>query len=285
MIGYIETVSSRRLLTVDGDPAAHEFLADLLKQEDRTVQGVSGGDEALELLRETPYDLVVADPGRNGRDACKLVRSVRAIRPETKVILTGRQDPGNALAALRAQAYSYFHKPLAPGPFAEIVRRALDSSSWQKDIQVRSARPEWVTLEMSCKMETAERTTQLLRELTADLSAGVSEDVTVAFHELLMNAIEHGCKSDPSKRVHVSVLRTSHSLLVHLRDPGKGFALDEIEHAAVCNPEDSPTRHVEIRAEHGQRPGGFGILMASKLVDELLYNERGNEVFFQKNFR
>jgi len=278
-------VSSRRLLTVDGDPAVHELLADLLKQEDRTVQGVSGGEEALDLLRTTPYDLVVADPGRNGLDGSKLMRRVRAVQPETKVILTGTQDPGKAIAALQAHAYSYFHKPLTPAPFAEMVRQALNSSSWKKDIQVRSARPEWVTLEVSCKMDAAERTTQLLRELTADLSTGVAEDVTVAFHELLMNAIEHGCKSDPGKHIHISVLRTSQSLMVHLRDPGKGFALDRIEHAAVCNPEDSPTRHVEIRAEHGQRPGGFGILMASKLVDELLYNERGNEVFFQKNIR
>jgi two-component system, OmpR family, response regulator len=284
-IGYIEIVSSRQLLMVDGDPAVQNLMADLLKQDDRTVQGVSGGKEALDLLRTTPYDLVVADPGRNGWDGSKLMRRVRAVRPETKVILTGAQDPGNAIAALRAQAYSYFHKPLAPVPFAEIVRQALDSSSWQKDVQVRSARPEWVTLEVRCKMCAAERSTQLLRELTADMSAGVSEDVTVAFHELLMNAIEHGCKSDPSKRVHVSVLRTSQSLIVHLRDPGKGFALNAIEHAAVCNPENSPTRHVEIRAEQGQRPGGFGILMATKLVDELIYNERGNEVFFLKNFR
>jgi DNA-binding response OmpR family regulator len=271
---------------VDGDPAVHALLADLLKQEDRTVQGVSGGQEALELLRTTPYDLVVADPGRNGADGRKLMRRVRAVQPDTKVILTGAQDPGKAIAALRAQAYSYFHKPLTPAPFAEIVRQALlASSSWKKDIQVRSARPEWVTLEVSCKMEAAERATQLLRELTADVSTGLSDDVTVAFHELLMNAIEHGCKSDPKKRVHVSVLRTSQSLIVHLRDPGKGFSLERIEHAAVNNPDNDPTRHVEIRAEQGQRPGGFGILMASKLVDELLYNERGNEVFFQKNIR
>jgi len=282
-IGYIEIVSSRQLLMVDGDPAVQELVADILKQEDRTIQGVSGGPEALDLLRTTSYDLVVADPGRNGWDGSKLVRRVHAVRPETKVILTGAQDPGKAIAALRAHAYSYFHKPLTPAPFAEMVRQALNSSSWEKDIQVRSARPEWVTLEVNCKMDAAERTTQLLRELTADLPAGFSEDVTVAFHELLMNAIEHGGKSDPRKRVRVSVLRSSHSLMVHLRDPGKGFALAEMQHAAVCNPEDSPIRHVEIRAEQGQRPGGFGILMASKLVDELLYNERGNEVFFQKN--
>ena len=271
---------------VEGDPAVQELLNNILQQDDRTVQGVAGDQEAVALLRNTPYDLVVADLGQNGGDGNRLLRRFRAVQPDTKVILTGTQDPGKAIAALRANAYSYFHKPLIAAPFAEMVRQALASSpAWKKDLQVRSARPEWVTLEVSCKMEAAERATQLLRELTADLPVGISEDFTVAFHELLMNAIEHGGKSDPRKRVHISLLRTAHSLIVHLRDPGKGFALNKIQHAAVCNPDDEPTRHVEIRAEKGQRPGGFGILMASRLVDELLYNERGNEVFFQKNIR
>jgi anti-sigma regulatory factor (Ser/Thr protein kinase) len=39
---------------------------------------------------------------------------------------------------------------------------------------------------------------------------------------------------------------------------------------------------VEVRAERGQRPGGFGILMTRSLVDELVYNQRGNEVLFVK---
>jgi hypothetical protein len=39
---------------------------------------------------------------------------------------------------------------------------------------------------------------------------------------------------------------------------------------------------VEVRAEAGQRPGGFGILMTRNLVDELIYNERGNAVLFVK---
>jgi anti-sigma regulatory factor (Ser/Thr protein kinase) len=37
-----------------------------------------------------------------------------------------------------------------------------------------------------------------------------------------------------------------------------------------------------VRAEEGRRPGGFGILLTRNLVDELLYNERGNAVLFVK---
>jgi anti-sigma regulatory factor (Ser/Thr protein kinase) len=69
---------------------------------------------------------------------------------------------------------------------------------------------------------------------------------------------------------------------VHISDPGKGFSLDFLPHAAISNPDDSPVKHVEVRAEQGHRPGGFGILMARNLTDELLYNERGNAVLFVK---
>ena len=97
-----------------------------------------------------------------------------------------------------------------------------------------------------------------------------------------MNAIEHGGKLNPRKRVRATLLRTERSLVVHLHDPGKGFSLRSLPHAAISNPEDSPIKHVEVRVEKGQRPGGFGILMTRNLVDELLYNELGNAVLFVK---
>ena len=77
-------------------------------------------------------------------------------------------------------------------------------------------------------------------------------------------------------------MRTAKSLIVQILDPGKGFSLNSLPHAAISNPEDSPIRHVEVRVESGQRPGGFGILMTRNLVDELIYNERGNGVMFVK---
>jgi DNA-binding NarL/FixJ family response regulator len=275
-------VSSRCLLFVDSDPAVHELLHDLLQRPDRTIQDVYDASEALARLRSTACDLVVAGPGRNGSDGLKLLRQVRAIRPDAKVIVTGDQDPARVVGAIRHHAYSYFHKPLPPAPLAEMVQQALEASSWKGDIRVISARPEWISLDVRCKMDAAERTTHFLREMEADLAPQTREDVASAFRELLMNAIEHGGKSNPRKRVRVSLLRTSRSVIVHIHDPGTGFSLDFLPHAAISNPDDSPTRHVEFRAEQGQRPGGFGILMTRSLVDELLYNERGNSVLFVK---
>ncbi len=225
---------------------------------------------------------MVAGQGRNGFDNFQLLRRARAIRPETKVILAGETDPSAAVRALRERAYSYVHKPLADQPIADVVYQALESDAWQNDLKMVSARPEWITVDVRCKLTAADRATQFIREVVSDLPAGPREDIAAAFRELLLNGIEHGAKSDPKKRVRTSVLRTERSTMVYLHDPGKGFSLDLLPHAAISNPDDSPVRHAEFREEHGQRPGGFGILMTRHMVDELLYNERGNSALFIK---
>jgi two-component system, OmpR family, response regulator len=275
-------LSPRSLLLIDADPAVQEYLSGLLQRDDREIQHVPGSKEALDLLRTGPIDVVLAGQGNNGFDGLKLLRRVRSIRPETKVILTGDSDPQRILDAIRQRAFGYLHRPLTPGPLSELVQQALDCETWQDDIRVVSARPEWITLDVRCKIDAADRTTHFLREITTHLSAQAGEDVSSAFRELLMNAIEHGGKNDPHKRVRTSILHTARAIIVHISDPGTGFSLDFLPHAAISNPVDSPIRHVEVRAEEGRRPGGFGILLTKNLVDELLYNERGNAVLFVK---
>jgi anti-sigma regulatory factor (Ser/Thr protein kinase) len=258
-------VSLRCLLVVDADPAVHDLLGGILKRDDRLIQDAFDGREALDCLRGSACDVVVAGQGRNGLGGLDLLRRVRSVRPEARVIVTGEPDPVKVLGAIRQRAYSYFQKPLM-----------------KDDIRITSARREWTSLDLRCKIDAAERTTQFLREIQADLPPQKRDDVAAAFRELLLNAIEHGGKSDPRKRVRVSLLRTARSVIVLIHDPGTGFSLDLLPHAAIANPDECPTRHLEVRAEHGQRPGGFGILMTRNLVDELVYNERGNAVVFVK---
>jgi DNA-binding NarL/FixJ family response regulator len=270
------------LLLIDADPAVHELLSGMLQREDRQIQAAYNGREALDFLRTSPFDVVVAGQSRNGFDGLKLVRRVRALRPEARVIVTGDNDPQRVLAAIRQRAYSYVHQPLTDGHISETVSQAFESSGWRDDIRVVSARPEWISLDVRCRIEAAERTTQFFRELCSDLEHQMRDDITAAFRELIMNAIEHGGRSDARKRVRAALIRTRRAIIVHIHDPGKGFSLDTLPHAAISNPEGSPIKHVEIRAEAGKRPGGFGILMTRNLVDELIYNERGNSVIFVK---
>ena len=70
-------------------------------------------------------------------------------------------------------------------------------------------------------------------------------------------------------------------LLYRIADPGRGFAFDGLSHAAIANPEGGMA-HAEIREARGIRPGGFGLVLIRAIADELVYNERQNEVLFVK---
>lgn len=270
------------MLLIDEDPSVQELVRGLLARDGRSIEMVADGREALSFLRRTACDVVVAGQGHNGFDIFKWLRRARAIRPEARVILAGESSPEAAVRALRERAFAYLHKPLADQPVLDFVHQAFESDGWQNDLRLVSARPEWVTIDIRCKLSAAERALQFVREIQSDLPPHTREDIAGAFRELLNNGIEHGAKSDPNKRVRASIMRTSRAVIVQLHDPGKGFSLDVLPHAAISNPEDSPVRHAEFREEHGQRPGGFGILMTRNMVDELLYNERGNEALFVK---
>jgi anti-sigma regulatory factor (Ser/Thr protein kinase) len=71
-------------------------------------------------------------------------------------------------------------------------------------------------------------------------------------------------------------------VLIHVKDAGPGFSMNDVAHAAVNNPPEEPLRHIEFRSQLGMRPGGFGIMLVKQVADELLYNEQGNEVVFLK---
>ena len=101
----------------------------------------------------------------------------------------------------------------------------------------------------------------------------------------MLNAMEHGAGFEPDQMIEVSAVRTKRAIVYYVKDPGPGFSLEQLPHAAVSNPPDDPLAHAEKRAELGLRPGGFGLLIARKVVDEFLYSEKANEVLLIKHVR
>jgi CheY-like chemotaxis protein len=279
-------MKAHRLLVVDDDPAVHELLAAVLRRPEWRIDSAYDGLQGLARVEARPYDLVLTDVRMPGLNGLELLHRIREIRPDAKVmVMTAENTPANIVRAIREQAFSYFSKPFSPSAVADMIADAVDTRHWQDDIEVLSASPQWISLRLRCKMETADRLMQFVRELEMDIASNERENIASAFRELLMNAIEHGGESDPQKRVQVTYIRTSRAIVYLIQDPGKGFSFDEIDHAAIANPPDEPARHLEIRAEKGVRPGGFGILLTRNLVDELIYSEKGNEVLFIKYLR
>jgi CheY-like chemotaxis protein/anti-sigma regulatory factor (Ser/Thr protein kinase) len=271
-----------KILVVDDDRTTRHVLRRVLTAGGFTTTVAKDGVEALKLLRTRKFDLLLLDvwmPRMNGLDLLAELRR-RKTRPRV-VVMTSDDAPETLLKAVREQAYQYVHKPVAPPALLHTIRDVLKAPS-QPPIDVISARPEWVELVVPCTRDAAERIQNVVSHLDAHLDPDLRESIGYAFRELLLNAVEWGGKLDPSRKVRISCLRAKRMLLYRIADPGSGFNIDDLPHAAIGHQPDEPIAHVLVREEKGLRPGGFGLLMVRASVDELLYNEKRNEVVFVK---
>lgn len=271
----------KRILIVDDDPVSRHFLAKILEDEGYSLASASDGAEGLAQLRKKDVDLALLDvwmPRMNGLEVLGHMRN-EAIRTKA-VIMTSDGTPETLLKAIREQAYQYLTKPVDPEALVHLVADALSASS-SPPIEVLSAKPHWVELLVPCEMAAAERIQEFMSRLQTTLPEDVRDSVAQVFREMLSNAIEWGGRLDPNRKVRISYLHARRMVLYRIADPGPGFKFEELTHAAVAYSPGDLT-HTVVRQDKGIRPGGFGILMAKQMVDELLYNEAHNEVLFVK---
>ncbi|PYT95452.1 MAG: histidine kinase [Acidobacteria bacterium] len=269
-------------LVVDADPEVTGALSTVLKSDEWEIVPAADNQAILKRTETRFFDLIITGAKTTGREDVDLLRKVRRIRPHVRfIILTDQSTPADVITAMREGAFSYFSKPFSASTLAEIVRIATLEPPWDDGIELVSATPEWISVIARCDQKTADRLVQFFDEMT-DLPNPEKEDVSVAFREMLLNAIEHGGNFDPSQYVEVAYVRTRKMVLCRIKDPGRGFSLEEIHHAAINSPAYDPIRHVLFREAQGMRPGGYGVLMTRHLVDELVYSEKGNEVLLVK---
>jgi DNA-binding NarL/FixJ family response regulator/anti-sigma regulatory factor (Ser/Thr protein kinase) len=275
-------IEHHHALIVDSSPEVNQLLTNMFEQDEWDVHHAKDNQDALEHARERPYDLIVTGERTTGREDIELLRRLRLMRPHTRlIILTDEFIPGDVLNSIREHAFSYFSRPFSTERFAEMIRIAMSEPFWDDGIEILSASPKWVRLCVRCDVVAANRLLQFFRE-ASDLPDAETEEVATAFREILLNAMEHGGKFNPTQHVEVSYVRTQRMVLCKVKDPGTGFSLEELKHSAIANPPDQPFLHMEERENRGMRPGGFGILMSKKLVDDLIYNDKGNEVLLIK---
>jgi len=270
------------ILVVDDDRTTRYVLQNVLNGAGFSTSVAKDGVEALKALRAERYDLLLLDvwmPRMNGLDLLAKLRT-RKNRPRV-LVMTSDDTPETVLKAVREQAFKYVHKPVDSAALLDTIREVLESSVPPR-IEVVSARPEWVELVVPCTREAVEHLQSVMAHLDANLAPDVRESIAYAFRELVLNAVEWGGRLDPNRTVRIACLRSKRMLMYRIADPGTGFNIDDLPHAAIGQPAETPIAHSQVREEKGLRPGGFGLLTVRATVDELLYNEKRNEVVFVK---
>jgi CheY-like chemotaxis protein/anti-sigma regulatory factor (Ser/Thr protein kinase) len=271
-----------RILIVDDDRTTRHVLSKVLTGAGFTTSVAKDGVEALKALKAGRFDVLLLDvwmPRMNGLDLLGKLRNDKT-RPRI-VVMTSDDAPETLLKAVREQAFRYVHKPVESVELLQTVRDVLEAPE-PPEIEVTSARADWVEIVVPCTRQAAEHIQSVMSHLDTDLPAELRESIGYAFRELLLNAVEWGGRLDPTRKVRIAYLRAKRMIMYRIADPGQGFNLDELPHAAIGQPPEDPIAHMLVREEKGLRPGGFGLLSVRASVDELLYNEKRNEVVFVK---
>ena len=275
-----------KILVIGSDPALADSLRAAATLSGHTVVTRPGALEALQDVRVSAVDVIVTDPATRITEAMAFVDELCRLRPGVRVILVAAElTDADVVSALRAQVFACFTAPVDPAEVADMAATALGTEDWRRGIEVVSGLPTWVTLRVACGLVSADRITRFLTEWESALPDDQRDLLMTAFREMLLNAMEHGARFDPDQVIEVTAARTDRAIVFHIRDPGQGFDRHALSHAAKSNDPESVMATLDTREAAGLRSGGFGMLIVRQIVDEMVYNELGNEVLLIKHLK
>ena len=288
------------VLIVDDSATDRRLAGGLLEQggEFEVCYAVDGGDALTQMELHVP-ELVVTDLNMPEIDGLQLTTVIRQTYPFVPVILmTARGSEDIAVAALQKGAASYVPKRLLNHKLVETVRQVLNVAKEDRG-QVRLQR-RMIRQEVEFAIENdVDLMASLVRFLqNGAASQGICDETTrirvgVALQEALTNACYHGnlevsselreinhrafydlaqerTQQSPyaERRIFVSARFTPELAEYAIRDEGPGF-----DPAKLPDPTDP---------ENLERPCGRGLLLMQTFMDEVRYNDRGNEVVMVK---
>lgn len=126
-----------KILIVDDDDIVGEVLATMLTRQGYAFASAKSGFEALELMSNESYDLVLLDIGLPGMNGFETMSQIFRQYPSTLVILmTGDATIESAVDALKSGAYSYLRKPFQLEMIRRTIKNAIDHKRLDNERQL-----------------------------------------------------------------------------------------------------------------------------------------------------
>lgn len=129
MPGQVDDNKAMRILIVDDDEVQRSLLHSFLRIQGFQTALASSGEEAMRLLGEKPFDMMISDvrmPGLSGLETMRRARAAHATLPI--LLVTAYADIREAVAAMRDGALNYLSKPIDLDELLVSVRQAVGLS-------------------------------------------------------------------------------------------------------------------------------------------------------------
>ncbi|MBM4041630.1 MAG: hypothetical protein FJ290_24285 [Planctomycetes bacterium] len=266
------------LLAVPEDGPFAPILQSALEAAGWTTRLVDGAEALLAQAERRDIGLVMLDMAppwaQEALEALKVHQTETNWVPVVAIFPAGK-DPRRP-GQLRVRADVELSEPIA---IHQLIAAAASKA-------VRSAHPppnRKVRMILPSRRADLERAVELAVALlhTSGLPDHAQAAVQAAFREAVANAMQHGNRYDPTKRVRIEYRQNPAAVTLAVRDDGPGFdAQHYLRQAALLNAADAARKR---HNEGGQ--GGLGILMLTRLTDQVRYNKAGNLVNLVKLLR
>jgi CheY-like chemotaxis protein len=289
------------ILLIDDDPAVLDMVHSALAHYGMEVHAYPDAAQALELIQNPSapeFDLVISDINMEGLDGFDVIHKVKATQPHLPVVLmTGQASVDYAIRAMRMGASNLFMKPIALRDMVQSVFHLVDL---HRDFRMADDGLRGLVNERRHFLFRSDEleVSSLVRHLTDRLvpmgfaSPNNVDVIAMAFHEALVNALDHGnfelesslkgdlfAKEDPYVRlraerladpayagrlVEVRLAMDTERFELEISDEGKGF---------------DASRMLPLAGDSDMAPHcGRGLPLILLVMDEVHFNDKGNQI-------
>jgi DNA-binding NtrC family response regulator len=129
-------MSSTKILIVDDELIMRESLAGWLERDGYAVQTAPSGEDALEKLKETRFDILLVDIKMEGISGLDVLRHVKENDPDVAVVMiTAYGSIPTAIEAMKRGAYDYMLKPFDPNELGVLIEKIIRYQDQTREMQ------------------------------------------------------------------------------------------------------------------------------------------------------
>jgi len=115
-----------RILVVDDEEAMRESLNDWLKEDGYEVGLAASGQEAIDLIRREPWEVVLLDLKMPGMDGLETLKHLKEVRPDAEILMmTAYATVDTAVQAMKEGAFDYLVKPFDPDEIEILIKKIV----------------------------------------------------------------------------------------------------------------------------------------------------------------
>ena len=290
--------TSEMVLVVDDDPVTLECLMETVRLFGLGVCAASDGVQALRMFEEHQPSIVLTDVRMPNMDGLALTHQVKARRPDCPVIIvTGYGDESTTVAALKAGASDFLHKPFQISELKDTLQRTLSlvrARSMETQALQSLTKLTW-SFEIENDLESLGGIlTVMLKPVDVWLSEADQLHVRMGLQELLINAVEHGNLGISAEEKREALMNDTYDALLDERRHLPINATRRVKvwmehdaanhtfHCRICDEGDGfdwePLLQGNAEAIPSLAGSGRGIFLVKTLIPHIQYFGRGNEV-------